>query len=83
MQLQPGVWTAPLQTTESNIYAVVQGSGVSRVDGEAFAWSRGDVVAAPSWRPHQHKAESDAVLLRVSDEPVMRKLELLRVAGTA
>ena len=81
MQLRPGTWTAPLQTTESIIYAVAQGSGVSRIDGQEFPWSRGDVLAAPAWRPHQHCAGTDAVLLRVSDTPVLDKLNLLRVAA--
>lgn len=78
MRLAPGVPTAPHRTTANNIYAVAQGSGTSIIDGESFTWSRGDVVAVPAWRPHSHRADGDAVLLRVSDEALLRPLALLR-----
>jgi len=73
MRLAPGVRTAPYRTTANNIYAVVQGEGVSTVDGERFEWRRGDVIAAPAWRPHSHEATGDAMLFRVTDEPVMQR----------
>ncbi len=78
MRLSPGIETQPLRTTANNIYAVAEGAGVSVIDGERFEWSRGDVLAVPAWRPHSHCARQDAVLLRVSDEPVLQKLRLLR-----
>ena len=78
IRLARGVPTAAHRTTANNIYAVAQGSGASTIDGESFAWSRGDVVAVPAWRPHSHRADSDAVLLRVSDEALLRPLALLR-----
>jgi gentisate 1,2-dioxygenase len=78
MQLSPGVETATCRTTANGIYAVVEGAGSSDVDGEVLHWRRGDVFVAPSWRPHSHRAPDGAVLLRVSDEPVMSKLGLLR-----
>jgi gentisate 1,2-dioxygenase len=68
-----------LQTTANNIYAVVEGSGTTNVDGERFEWRRGDVIAAPAWRPHSHQAGEDALLLRVTDEPVMQRLGFLRI----
>jgi len=73
MRLAPGVRTAPYRTTANNIFAVVQGEGVSTVDGERFEWRRGDVIAAPAWRPHSHEATGDAMLFRVTDEPVMQR----------
>jgi len=81
MRLSARTPTAPLKTTANNIYAVVQGAGATTVDGERFAWQRGDVIAAPAWRPHFHEAADDALILRVSDEPVMRKLGFYRVEG--
>lgn len=66
------------RTTANALYAVVEGTGTSTVDGEAFEWSRGDVLAVPSWRPYLHAASTDAILLRVSDEPVMRAFGYLR-----
>jgi gentisate 1,2-dioxygenase len=73
MKLAPGVRTAPYRTTANNIYAVVEGSGITTVDGERFEWRRGDVVAAPAWRPHWHEAAGEAILFRVTDEPVMQR----------
>jgi gentisate 1,2-dioxygenase len=73
MKLAPNVRTAPYRTTANNIYAAVQGTGVTTVDGERFAWRRGDVIAAPAWRPHWHEAADDAILFRVTDEPVMQR----------
>jgi gentisate 1,2-dioxygenase len=72
--------TAPLQTTANNIYSVVEGSGTTIVDGERFAWRRGDVVAVPAWRPHHHEAAEASILFRVSDEPVLARLGFLRTA---
>ncbi len=81
MRLSPHVATAPYRTTANNIYAVVNGSGATTVDGERFEWRRGDVIAAPAWRVHRHEAAEDALLLRVSDEPVMQRLGFHRVEG--
>ena len=73
MKLAPAVRTAPYRTTANNIYAVAEGSGATTVDGERFEWRRGDVVAAPAWRSHWHEAAGNAILLRVTDEPVMQR----------
>jgi gentisate 1,2-dioxygenase len=78
MQLEPDVKTREHRTTANNIYAIAQGSGASLIDGKRFMWSRGDVLAVPAWRPHNHCTSEQAVLLRVSDEPVLRRLNLLR-----
>jgi gentisate 1,2-dioxygenase len=81
MRLAPGAKTASLQTTANNIYAIVKGTGTTIVDGDHFGWRRGDVIAAPAWRPHCHEAAEDALMLRVTDEPVMQRLGFLRVEG--
>jgi gentisate 1,2-dioxygenase len=73
MRLHSGIRTSPYRTTANNIYAIVQGEGVASVDGERFQWRRGDVIAAPAWRPHCHEAAGDAILFRVTDQPVMQR----------
>jgi gentisate 1,2-dioxygenase len=70
--------TEPVQTTANNVFAVVAGRGTSTVDGETLAWERGDVFVAPAWRPHQHRPDGEAVLFRVTDEPVLAALNLLK-----
>ena len=78
MRLESGVRTASHRTTANNIYAVAEGYGESLIDGERFAWSRGDVIAVPAWRPHHHCAVKGSILLRVTDEPVLQPFDLLR-----
>ena len=78
MRLAPGQRTATHRSTASNIFAVAHGSGTTTIDGEHFAWKRGDVMAAPAWRPHFHESSDDAILLRVTDEPVMKQLGFFR-----
>ena len=74
-----GVQTCALPISANNIYAIVKGTGATTIDGERFEWRRGDVIAAPAWRPHHHEAAEDALMLRVTDEPVMTRLGFLRV----
>ena len=78
LRIPAGGRTEPLRTTANAIYAVVRGSGHAEIDGERFDWAFGDTIAVPGWRLHQLLADSEAVLLRVSDEPVMRKFDWLR-----
>lgn len=78
MRLEAGIATATHRTTANNIYAVAKGAGETVIDGIRFLWSRGDCLAVPAWRPHSHKASGDAVLLRVTDEPLLAPLDLLR-----
>src|SRR5262249_22220570 len=83
MRLAPHPRQGLYRPAANNIYAVVKGTGATTIDGERFEWRRGDVIAAPAWRPHCHDAAEDALLLRVSDEPVMQRLGLLRLEEAA
>jgi gentisate 1,2-dioxygenase len=78
MRLSPRINTAPYRATSNNIYAIVNGTGATTIDGERFEWSRGDVIAAPAWRPHFHEAADGALMFRVTDEPVMQRLGFYR-----
>ncbi len=75
-----GTKTAPYQTTASNIYSVVSGTGKTMIDGTTFSWAPGDVFVAPPWRSHVHEPETDAVLFRVTDEAALDLLGFLREA---
>ena len=70
--------TAELQTSANNIYSVVRGRGRSRIAGQTFDWERGDVIVAPAWQPHVHESDGEAVLFRVTDEPLLAALDWLR-----
>lgn len=78
LQFQPGAqWERP-KTTVNRIYSVIRGRGVSHFEGERFDWGPGDMVAAPAWRRHTLEASQEAVLLDVSDEPLLRMLDWVR-----
>jgi gentisate 1,2-dioxygenase len=66
------------RNTASRIVAVLAGTGTARIGEQAFRWSRGDVLAVPSWTPHAFQAEEGSVLIEVSDEPVLRLLGFYR-----
>ena len=76
-----GAATAPYQTTASNIYSVVSGRGKTIIDGQTFTWEKGDVFVAPPWRSHTHHPQTDAVLFRVTDEPLLEAIGMLREAS--
>jgi gentisate 1,2-dioxygenase len=68
----------PYRSTDSTVYSVVEGSGRTVIDGEAYAWREHDVFVVPSWRSHHHEANEEAVLFSFSDRPVHEKLGLWR-----
>jgi gentisate 1,2-dioxygenase len=74
IRLAGGTRWQPERSTANQIYTVVEGSGSSRVGEREFSWERGDMIAAPAWQDQQHGAGADTILLRVSDEPLMRML---------
>ena len=70
-----------VKTTTNNIYAVASGKARFRAEGGLdAALEPGDVIALPCWHAHTIEAETDAVMLRVSDEPLLAKLGLGRSA---
>jgi gentisate 1,2-dioxygenase len=60
------------RSSANRIFSVMSGKGISVVDGRAFEWEFGDTFVVPSSYWLQHKALEDAVLLEMSDEPLMR-----------
>jgi gentisate 1,2-dioxygenase len=78
MRLAQDAATASFRTTANNVYAVVTGEGSTEVEDQRFSWSRGDVFVVPAWHSHAHRSNNGAVLFRVTDEPVMKKLGFLR-----
>jgi gentisate 1,2-dioxygenase len=78
IKLKPGTEIAFGKVTANNVFGVVRGEGVTKIDGEEFHWRRGDVVVVPAWRAHVHSAKDDTILFRVTDEPALKKLGFLR-----
>jgi gentisate 1,2-dioxygenase len=73
-----GTRTRRFQTTANLVYCVVEGHGTTTVDGDAYRWVRGDVMAASAWRPFEHAFSSDATLFSMTDEPAFRLFGWLR-----
>jgi len=78
--LRPGERTQAHRHTGSAVYQVVQGEGETIIDGVRFAWTKGDVIALPSWSLHEHANTSteDAVLFSIQDTPVLEALGLYK-----
>ena len=70
-RFEAGDETRPVRTTTNAIYCVMQGRGTTTIDGEPISWERGDTFAGPMWRSVAHRIEEDAVVFRMSDEPLM------------
>jgi len=82
-ELKAGQATMPRKVMANSVFGVAKGSGTTEVEGTMLSWSRGDVIVVPAWHEHLHRSENGAVLFRVTDEPVMRKLGFLREGGGA
>ena len=79
MQLLPkGYKTVSYRSTDSMVYSPVEGKGRTRVGNTVLEWGPKDVFVVPSWMPHTHEADGDAVLFSFSDRPVQKKLGLWR-----
>jgi gentisate 1,2-dioxygenase len=78
--IRPGEHLQARRTTGSAVFCVVQGQGYTVINGEQFVWSKGDVIALPSWAlcEQANTASEDAVLFSIRDRPVMEALGFYR-----
>ena len=79
--IRPGEQLQPHRHNVSAVYYVVEGQGETVIDGQTFAWSKGDVIAQPSWAQYTHantSANEDAILFSITDRPVLEALHLYR-----
>jgi gentisate 1,2-dioxygenase len=79
-RLDDGVERVRGRTTGNSIFAVIDGTGVVNVDESMFVWQRGDVFVVPAWRQYRLRAQAQSYLLRVTDEPVLARLDWLKEA---
>ena len=68
------------RVTGSSVFHVVRGNGRTVIDGKPFDWSKGDIIALPSWAQHAHEntGGEDAILFSISDRPVIEALGFYR-----
>ena len=70
------------KTTVNNLYSVIGGKAQIKIEGGVTeALAVGDVITVPCWHAHTIEAEGDATLLRVTDEPLLAKLGLVKTAA--
>jgi gentisate 1,2-dioxygenase len=78
--LRPGERLQAHRHTGSGVYYVVQGSGTTVIDGQAFHWTPGSIFALPSWALHEHAnpGGEDAILFSIQDSPVLQAAGVYR-----
>jgi gentisate 1,2-dioxygenase len=81
MQILPrGFKGKDYRSTDSTVYAVVEGKGRCLVDGQTLSFGPKDVFVCPSWMPYRLEAEEESVVFSFSDRPVQQALDLWREA---
>jgi len=84
--LQPGEKTQSHRHTSTAIYHAFRGSGTTMINGEKFAWQKGDTFIVPLWSWHEHgnaSATDEAILFSMHDEPILRAFGLYREEAQA
>ena len=71
-RLPSGTKTRPYRTTANTIFHVAEGMGETVIGDKRFSWRRGDTIVAPCWCAISHRADADAQLFVLSDEPLLR-----------
>jgi gentisate 1,2-dioxygenase len=82
--LRPAEETQPFRHTASTVYTVLEGRGVTEVNGMRLEWEKNDIFVVPAnmWRRHVNLAgDEDAVLYSLSDEPLLKAIGQYRAQG--
>ena len=79
--LEPGQATAAHRHSSTTVYHVLQGRGATTIGEATFAWEAGDSFVVPLWYTHAHRAEEEAILVSLSDRPLLQALALYREEG--
>ncbi len=84
VRLPQGMQQCMPKSTANNLYVVISGRAHVEVEGGvAGDLVKGDLVAVPCWHAHSLRADDEVVLLRVTDEPVLKALGYLRTSESA
>ncbi len=74
--LRPGEEVRPPRRSCSSIMHVIEGRGVSQIDGVTLHWDESDTIAVPTHADvsHRNMGERPAFVFHVDDAPLHRKL---------
>ncbi len=70
--------TRTWRTTESCVFAVVEGRGKATIGDQVFSFEENDVMVSPNWTDIQFETETEAVLFSFSDRAPQELLGLFR-----
>jgi gentisate 1,2-dioxygenase len=77
-RFETGERTRRHRSTDNAIFCAMQGEGRTIIEGQTIAWKPGDTFCAPCWKWTEHRADSDAVLFHMTDEPLQRFAKFYR-----
>ena len=81
LRLPAGTHREVARTTVNHLYAVIGGKARVKIEGGANeSLSVGDVITVPCWHAHSLAADEDAIVFRVTDEPLLAKVGLVKTA---
>jgi gentisate 1,2-dioxygenase len=81
MRLPAGTRRDVAKTTVNHLYSVISGKARVKIEGGADeTLAVGDVIAVPCWHAHALEADRDAIVFRVTDEPLLAKVGLVKTA---
>ena len=79
MRLPSGTRHEVAKTTVNHLYSVISGKARVRIVGGADeTLAVGDVMTVPCWHAHTLEADEDTIVLRVTDEPLLAKVGLVK-----
>ena len=79
IRLPAGTRRDVAKTTVNHLYSVISGKARIRVEGGSNeSLAVGDVITVPCWHAHSLEAEDEAIVFRVTDEPLLAKVGLVR-----
>ncbi len=74
IRIRPGEQIATDPNATSELYYVIRGRGETTLGGRKLAWCEGDLFTLSCCGEAVHKADEDAALYWVHDEPLLRYL---------
>jgi gentisate 1,2-dioxygenase len=81
--LPSGYASASYRSTDSHVFVVTQGKGITVIGDTRISWKPRDIFVVPSWMPVTHQPSTDSILFSFSDRPVQQALGLWREARGA
>jgi gentisate 1,2-dioxygenase len=75
--LRPGEQLTTTFTSASKVLHVIEGEGEAEIEGQTFAWKKGDVIAVPTFTAFTLRNGSNkapAFLFQADDSPLQHKL---------